>query len=327
MPIPASIWGIHDDIGNGRPSGAGYQRIVLPFEELRKHGWVADYETAGSPDVSGYSLIAGQRLAEHRSLTPWRHLHTRHRLIYEIDDNVFAQRHDFYGRPDVQDTIKRAAGVADLVTVSTNALAEVMRQINPNVAVLPNCIPGYLLGLRRPVRQQLTVGWTCSFSHDQDTSVIADPCHKLLAGIDAQFHLIGADFRRELGLPGMRYTPGWWDASRHDRYYKLIDFDVGLAPLTGTKFDMAKSCLKALEYAALGIPVIASDCEPYRDFVRDGVTGFLVRTAEEWLDRMYLLVSDPDLRNTMGTKARIAAADWAIEGNWQRWDEAYRSLL
>ena len=45
--------------------------------------------------------------------------------------------------------------------------------------------------------------------------------------------------------------------------------------------DQSKSAIRAIEYGALGIPVVASDVGPYRDHIVDGVTGYLIRREHE----------------------------------------------
>jgi len=91
-------------------------------------------------------------------------------------------------------------------------------------------------------------------------------------------------------------------------------------------FARAKSAVKALEYAALGIPVIASDVGPYREFVLDGVTGYLVRRDHEWERRLRDLANDDAMRIEMGAKAREHARDWTIQANWRHWEQAMRTL-
>ena len=71
----------------------------------------------------------------------------------------------------------------------------------------------------------------------------------------------------------------------------------------------------------------ASDCEAYRDVITDGETGFLVRDDHQWLKRMSELAADEGLREKMGAAAREAAQAWTIEGNWQKWAEAYTTLF
>jgi glycosyltransferase involved in cell wall biosynthesis len=75
-----------------------------------------------------------------------------------------------------------------------------------------------------------------------------------------------------------------------------------------------------------GIPVVASDVVPYREFIQDGVTGFLVRHEHEWLKRISELAADDGLRESMGMAARNAASAWVIEAGWRRWASAYESL-
>jgi len=110
-------------------------------------------------------------------------------------------------------------------------------------------------------------------------------------------------------------------------YYGLIDFDIGIAPLKPTVFAETKSHVKCLEYAALGIPVVATDIRPYREFIIDGVTGYLVRKDHEWAARLRELINDAAMRKEMGENARALASQWTIEKGYQLWEQAYRSVL
>jgi glycosyltransferase involved in cell wall biosynthesis len=92
-------------------------------------------------------------------------------------------------------------------------------------------------------------------------------------------------------------------------------------------FNSSKSFVKAAELGALGIPVIASDVPAYREYVIDGVTGFLVSTQKQWRARLRELAADEALRESMGAKAKELAAQHTVEGNWRRWADAYTPLL
>ena len=72
--------------------------------------------------------------------------------------------------------------------------------------------------------------------------------------------------------------------------------------------------------------MVASDREPYRDFVIDGVTGFLVRRDHEWELRLRDLINDEAMRTEMGRAAKGRARDYAIGKGWQLWADAYRSI-
>jgi glycosyltransferase involved in cell wall biosynthesis len=106
----------------------------------------------------------------------------------------------------------------------------------------------------------------------------------------------------------------------------MQDLHIGLAPLADDHFNRSKSYVKTLEYAGLGIPVIASNVGPYRDFVQHGITGFLANNEAEWTRYLRLLGSDENLRQWMGTNAREVAAKNTIQGNAWRWLNTYQSL-
>ena len=59
-----------------------------------------------------------------------------------------------------------------------------------------------------------------------------------------------------------------------------------------------------LEAMALGLPVVASDVPGNRDAVQEGVTGFLVKTEVDLLERCQQLLDDEPLRRKLGAAGR-----------------------
>lgn len=315
-------------------SACGYYRILLPFRELQRGGHqtrtaYGEADTDGDEDV-----IVGERFDRPGVLPSWRRWAPRSRLVYEIDDDVFgvdpanwlAWR--VYKHAVPKDVAAHAAQVADLVTVSTEPLAEVIRREtgHRNVVVLPNYIDERLLELERPRRDRLVVGWRGGASHVRDLAMVARPLRRFLdRNPRADLHLVGTDFRETFRRhPRCRWTD--WSDDIWD-YYRTVDFDVAVVPLYPTRFAESKSHIPVLEMAALGIPVVASDSLAYRDFVLDGVTGFLIRREHEWGRRLFELTQDEAMRREMGAKARAHAAAWTIQRNWRQWEQAYQSIL
>lgn len=319
-------------------SGCGYYRITVPLGELARHGHdvhLVEGKDVRPEDAAKWPLVVGQRVDKHDALPAWRRLRATSRLVYEIDDDVFSvdpvnwMAYSVYSRRDVLDAVAHAAQVADLVTVTTEPLAEVMREHNPNVAVLPNCIPGWVCDLPRDADRPLAVGWGGGASHARDIQVVAQPVRRFLGRHpDWEMRVMGTDYRPTIRHDRARYVP-WADIRDDDEaFYRTVDWDIGLAPLSpGGVFNRSKSHIKALEYAARGIPVLASDCEPYRDFVIDGVTGFLIRYDHDWLKRLDELASDEAMRAAMGAAARAHARKFTIENCWQAWERAYEGVL
>lgn len=330
--------------------GGGYYRVRQPLDELALHGHSTSCELARTDvDVDDCDVLVGQfiggqgsKVYDSVSNQPlsvnsvllvhnwWRQLYVKCKLVYEMDDDPFEIEIDnpawrLYSSPIAHDSIAHCIQVSHLVTVSTDPLAERISKINPNVVVLKNQIDESLLSKQRPKRDRLTIGWAGTVTHVKDMQECAYALRRIMkTHSDVDVHLIGADLRRLLKLPReARFTP--WAMDTFD-YYDLIDFDIGIAPLIPTVFAAAKSHIKALEYSALGIPVVASDSDAYRDFVIDGVTGFLVGTEHEWHSRIRDLVNDAAMRDEMGAKARELASQWTIQRNWHQWESAYRSI-
>lgn len=65
-----------------------------------------------------------------------------------------------------------------------------------------------------------------------------------------------------------------------------------------------KSGLKAIQYMALGIPTVATAIGTNFRVIEDGVSGFLVRSEQEWEARLGELICDTALRARLGRNAR-----------------------
>jgi glycosyltransferase involved in cell wall biosynthesis len=318
-----SVFGFHDG------HACGTYRILLPFQMMAAAGHNVDTRCGWTDDALNYQVIVGQRISRMAALPTWRRLRAKHRLVYETDDDIwsidptnFAAK--FAHSPDVIDATEQAIAAAHLVTVSTEPLAEVLRRHHDNVVVLPNHIDAALLDIERPRRDRLTIGWAGGDSHLRDIAMIAPTLRRFFGrNPTMDFHTIGSDYRSAMKFPG-RHTE--WDRDIWT-YYRTIDFDIGLAPLVDSVFNWSKSAIKIIEYGALGIPCIASDIGPYRDYVVHGETGFLVRHPHEWGKRLYELSSDAAMREEMGANAKARAAQQTIQSGWTQWMDAYRSLF
>lgn len=309
----------------------GYYRIRLPFEELRKHGHNTVHARATDYFDDSWPIMVAQRFGYPGFELEWLKLFSKHAMVWETDDDLWAidpanKRAAKMFTREFLKGIEFCARSARMVTVTNDYLAERMSRFNPNVVVIPNMIDSALPTVERVRRDRVTIGWAGGDSHRRDLAKITAPLHRIMRTTDAVVHTIGEDFSDTLRLPAGRHRHTGWEA-KLIKYYAGIDFDIGLAPLEDTTFTRSKSYIKALEYGALGIPVIASAVGPYLDYVEDGVTGFLVRRESEWVDRMRLLVEDSELRERMGAAAREKATRHTIAAGWPMWEKAYRQLM
>jgi hypothetical protein len=313
------------------PDGVGYYRMWQPHKELERSSahtvLVPDPGAQGLPvaeeTVDEFDIFVGQR----GQVRPWKHWQHRIKLIFDIDDNLLlpdTAALPQWTRTEVQDSLKESLEVSHLITTSTPILASELRKYNDNVAVIPNYVHARILDISRKHRDKITIVFAGGDNHLQDIMMIQNPMTQILQTEDVILHNMGVDYEPVFDAPHKcRFT--YWNRNIWD-YYNTIDGDVAIIPLKDTPMNNSRSYIKALEYAALGIPVVASDVPPYRGFVLDGVTGFLVKTRAEWIDRVRELIHNESLRHEMGTKARELARDYTIQRNWQKREAIYEKL-
>lgn len=87
--------------------------------------------------------------------------------------------------------------------------------------------------------------------------------------------------------------------------------------------------LVALEAAAAGKPIVASDIGGLRDIVVDGETGFLVPPEDRpaLIETLRKLIADADLRARLGAAAKERAASFNPAGIVPLYEEAYRLAI
>ncbi|MEE9608131.1 MAG: glycosyltransferase family 4 protein, partial [Myxococcota bacterium] len=132
----------------------------------------------------------------------------------------------------------------------------------------------------------------------------------------------------EFECPGVALEVRGWKAygSREEEAAQLAEFDIGIMPLPDDAFAAGKCALKAIQYMASGIPVVASPVGVTPEVVRDGECGFLARTPDEWGQRLSQLLGDPELRAAQGRAGRERVrAHYSVRAALPRLVEALRA--
>lgn len=318
----------------GDRTGCGYYRIFLPLGELKRQGHEVLF--SGKHDARDFDVIVGQRVSNQGPHDEWLKLAAqprwlrKYRLVFEIDDDLWqidrsnSQAWDFYVKDQPRlGRLRRCCEAADLVTTTTEPLAQVLRKINPNVAVIPNYPDEMILSVSRKPTEALTIGFGGSASHAGDWAgePAAGTGKFLTRNRDVLIHFVGAEFAKM--LPGsvrgrVRFTP--WQMSV-PRYYESLSMDIGLAPLQRSAFNASKSALKVTEYSMLGIVPVFSGAAAY-----EGYPGLRCASAADWYRALRSLL-DPAERKRLLEECRAYTQGMTIQRNAYRWLEAYESVL
>ena len=84
--------------------------------------------------------------------------------------------------------------------------------------------------------------------------------------------------------------------SKKNEVRDLQGIDIGVYPLPEEKFVLGKSGLKAIQYMSFGLPIVATSIGTTNDIIQDDVNGILVQSDDEWVESLYKLATNPDLK-------------------------------
>jgi hypothetical protein len=118
-------------------------------------------------------------------------------------------------------------------------------------------------------------------------------------GLDVRLVYDTAGPAREEGP--IEYTQ--WKAHRWERVLVGSDIAVAIKP-ADDPFQQRKPPTKVISYMGAGLPVVCTPSEADKDVIVHGETGFFAYDDREWNDCLLALVTDPALRERVGTAAR-----------------------
>ena len=272
----------------------GYFRIAAPFSVLRystPHQFEVRQPALG--DAQEFDVLWLQRFCEPMAEIVVKEFKDAGKLvIYDVDDWLFGMPpswscFDNYYRRGAGEPTKhlifheRLMRLADVVTCPAEYLAQKLRERlaippiraaevpgwenPPPVHVLPNCvlqgdwdtILPLKAGLQGPI-----VGWFGMEYHWDNWKIIAEVMDEALEFIDGNLVILGfpevvACFPDRLAKRTHVQPAVSW--SNFAEMRSMIGaLDVGIAWLEPTDFNHCKSPLKAFQYGAAGVPVVAS---------------------------------------------------------------------
>ncbi len=335
-------------------AGCGHYRIRYPGRAAEREGVTATYLTevpltlvpdpnggppsVGSVEVSDVDVLVLQRPLQRIHAEMIRPLQQKGiAVVVDIDDDFSAivpphvsWRHTQpqHNLESNRDWLRLACRCADLVTCTTPALAERYGR-HGRVTVLPNFVPEAMLDVSpEENRDGRTVGWAGHVgTHPGDLDVTHGGVAEACRAFGARFRHVGNVEGVQEGLHLRDVPVVATGPVPFDQYPKeLARFDVGIVPLADTVFNRAKSALKGLEYAAVGVPFVASStCPDYVRIADDGIGLLAKPRSRDWRRKVALLLDHPE-RIAERTKDAVRQK-YTYEQNGWRWVEAWEQAV
>ena len=242
---------------------------------------------------------------------------TQRPRIYEINDALFAI--PAYIIPSEVERTRMAQQTnamlrwADVVCLNNGYLEEYARRFNPSVVTIPEFVDCTKFSPTTDARRKEGVpvlGWVGAADkrHFENVKLLAEPLAKLAQKRSLVLRLIGMREDERFtklfeSIRGLRVETVGWRASADHVPHEIRQLDVGLAPLIEDPWTLGKSPVKVLEYMACGVLPVASAVGQQKEFIKDGVNGFLVNTTQEWVEKLEYAISDAPELDTMRQRA------------------------
>lgn len=318
----------------------GY-RLIWPARTLASFGCDVDVLTKDDPPPSSeprrwqgwdeLDVVVFQRPLQRRWLgSIERFKQCGVTVVVDIDDDfhslppgnaVWQGVHPANSRDCNPQILAEACRRADWVTVTTKALARRYGS-HGRVSIVPNHVPASYFDVVRERHDGVWVGWTGAVaSHPGDLDVTRGGVARAARDAGAMLRVVGPGdgVARALSVDRVEAT-GYVPLGRYP--YEMARFDVGIVPLARTAFNDAKSYLKGLEFAALGVPFVASPTEPYRELQARGV-GELASRGRDWYAKVRLLAGSADARAELAGRGRVWVRTQTVEANVDQWWDAW----
>lgn len=296
-----------------KENGCDYHRIIQPLKYM---------DITESPiekaDIVIFNRYSGKDISRLLSLKK----RYGFKIVCDLDDFWELYPNHIYSShwraSGMKQSIMESLYNSDMVFVTTNRLAEVVKDFNKNIEVIPNGLPfGYEQFTNYKERtDKLELLYTSGSSHFWDLLELKNLFYKIAREPlrkEMTFSLAGysdkndndkklwtsmesimtannrLEYKRKGSLPLEEYMNHYNTAS------------IAIAPLQNNYFNRFKSNLKIIEAGCKNIPIITAKSPPYSDELSP-VSCLEASTVKEWYESIEKLIKNPTYREELGLK-------------------------
>lgn len=342
--------------GHPTPGGAGWYRLAMPVDYLQKHAsehghtfilgnqvWfdvkkqvftTKDWDDTSHEDLD---VVVLSRWMDHIAPDAIKQARASGQVVINDVDDYFdglhpsnaawTTTHPRSNEQSNRNIYRRALGASSGITASTPFLRDKLSLINDKVVLLRNAIDLARWKVR-DVSGEPVVGWVGATSYrSDDLREILHPVQEFMRSHpESAFFHGGAEPGQKNQVPELLGATG--SRARASTMRSILtypeffaNFNIGVVPLNDIPFNHAKSSIKGMEYAASGIPFVASLTPEYEWLSLEHDIGLVARKPKHWKHWLNEL-ADPDKRRVLGTHAHMMVENLDMELHWRDWIDA-----
>lgn len=249
-------------------------------------------------------------------------------IIYDFDDAIYVctegKLFEWFKNPG---KVKRIISWSDYVIAGNEYLRNYAIKFNKNIRIIPTPIETFKFkpfdNKEEKRKEKIKIGWIGSHSTAKYLLRLSAVFQRLVEKYNFDLIIVGAEQR--INIPGVNVINKAWSLDREVEDFQ--DLTIGIYPLPENKWTLGKCGFKAIQYMAVGIPVVASPVGVNKEIIYDGHNGFFASTDQEWIDKLSLLIENYQLRRKIGDAGRkTVEKNYSVIRNSRKLLEILKSL-
>jgi glycosyltransferase involved in cell wall biosynthesis len=340
-----------------QPNGCAWYRCYLPMQELKKDKYESGMGMPGFSEDHGFGIL----IPDNKAIHGWdivvlklimlervveqvdKAIELGQKVVVDLDDHMEGLHKDNLAHkmtsPEKNPKNNREhyfsiIEKATALITSTPFLKDFYQKKYPNkpIYLVRNGIDLDRWKVRNDHSGYLpTFGWVGATPwRSNDLEILSPYFGKFIKEKKCRFHHSGSiinapgvDKKIEIDKKIFTHEP-MKPINGYPNMFRKID--IGIVPLADLDFNHAKSFIKGLEYAAAGIPFIASPSPEYRYLAEHGV-GRIASNPEEWMIHAEELINPKTRKEERLKNREIVKEKFSMKARASDWEEVFDQIL
>jgi glycosyltransferase involved in cell wall biosynthesis len=229
--------------------------------------------------------------------------------VLDVDDAVMVGKPKRHGEPPDEAwwrkrRFARMVRSCSLTVAGSQTLKGMIEPLGGTVVVWPTPVDLRRYPQAQPGREgEVSLAWIGLGKNLRYLEDLCSVLRQLAQEHSFRLKVISNQLPQLPGVP-MDFLP--WSEEKEGEH--LASCHLGLAPLTDDLWTRGKGAYRCIQYAAAGLPTVASPVGANREVVVPGETGLWAASPQEWLAALRQLLENPPLRERLGQRARQRAS-------------------
>lgn len=226
-------------------------------------------------------------------------------IIYDMDEPLFipyqSNSNGLFTKLKFFSKVNEIFKMSDTVFAVNKVIADYAEKFNDDVHIVPMTVDTerYKPRENKIKNNQPIVAWVGTRTNQPNIELAVPAMRKLRKDHEFIFRIVADE---PMTFEGLDVEFIKWEFKKEVPL--LQESDIGIVPVKESSWSPWKFFFKTIQFMSLGMPIVATATGSNVEIIEDGVNGFLVKTEQDWHDKIKLLIENGELRSKLGKEAR-----------------------